>query len=330
MVGAGTARVDGAADGCVVARRARGRADRLARQRGAGGGLRTLRLPVQPFHTRDVGLQLADAVGSAGVAAEEAGAALALAGGHHLVPQADAGIGVVGAARGHLQAHQVGLGLVVAAVFQAQQLGADVGAQLAQLPQPEQRGRHRQPQPGGLRLGDALAGVFAQRVGHLVAHDHGDFMVAQLQLVEDAAEEGDLAAGHAVGVDLLAADEVDLPAPAAGAVVPLRGVRDQPAGNAAQAAHLGVVVGAQRALGAGLGHQLAVFLLRGLFQGLGRHQGAQRRRAPHVHLPQHRRRRSAAGGQQEGAARRPHRTARGLAGGGRERSLGVAEPEQGG
>jgi hypothetical protein len=70
----------------------------------------------------------------------------------------------------------------------------------------------RQPSAGGLRLGDALAGVLAQRVGHLVAHDHGGFVVGELELVQDAGVERDLAAGHAKGVDLLAANQVDLPA----------------------------------------------------------------------------------------------------------------------
>jgi hypothetical protein len=72
-------------------------------------------------------------------------------------------------------------------------------------------------------LGHALARMLAQGVGHFVAHDHGDFVVGELELVQDAGVEGDLAAGHAKGVDLLAADQVDLPLPAASAVVPLAG-----------------------------------------------------------------------------------------------------------
>ena len=40
-------------------------------------------------------------------------------------------------------------------------------------------------------------------------------VVGELQLVDDAGEDGDLAAGHAEGVDLVGADQVDLPAPVA-------------------------------------------------------------------------------------------------------------------
>lgn len=72
-----------------------------------------------------------------------------------------------------------------------------------------------------------------------------------LSLVDDAGVEGDLAAGHAERVDLLAADEVDLPAPLAGARIPLRGIRDEALGNGAQALQLRVTGICQRTLGLG-------------------------------------------------------------------------------
>lgn len=300
---------------------------------GAGGRALGAGLGVQALHLGDVGFQLADAVGAGGVGGEKAHAAAAV-GARHLVPQADAGARVVGAARGHFQADQVGLGFVVAAVFEREQLGAEVGADLAQIAQPQHGREHRQADAGGLGLGQALARVFAQGVGHFVAHDGGDFVVAELKLVEDAGVEGDLAAGHAPGVDLLAADQVDLPAPALGARVPGRAVRDEAAGDGAQAPQLRVPFGRQRALGAGLGQHFGVLLLAGLLQRLGGHQAAHARGAAHVHLRQRGCGGGAGGGQQKGAARLPGaaRSARlaGRRGGAGGKGLGVTDPAHGG
>ena len=235
-------------------------------------------------------------------------------------------MGVVAAAGGDFQADQVGLGLVVAAVLEGGQLRADIGAQLPQLAEAEQRGRHFQPEAGGGGLGHALARVFAQGVGHFVAHDHGDFVVAQLELIKDAGEEADLAARHAEGVDRLAVEQVDFPAPVARALVPLRGVGDQPLRDGAQAPQLRVAVAGQQALGARFGQQLRVLLLRRLLQFLGRYQVAHAGRAADIDLRQHRRGNGAASGQQKGAARRPQRA---VSGGGVQ-SLGVANPAHGG
>ena len=97
------------------------------------------------------------------------------------------------------------------------------------------------------RLAHALARMLAQRVGHLVAHDHRHLVVAELQLRQDAPEEGDLAAGHAEGVDLRAAEQDDFPLPLLGARVPWRRERDDALGDEAQPHQLRVVVGRQRA-----------------------------------------------------------------------------------
>jgi hypothetical protein len=161
-------------------------------------------------------------------------------------------------------------------------------------------------------------------MGHFMAHDHGDFVVGKLQLVDDARVEGDLAARHAEGIDLLAADQVDLPAPGIRTGIPLRGVRDQPPGDGAQALQLRVVVTGQRALGAGLGQQLLVLVGGRTFQRLGRHQLAQARGTAHLHLGRHRRRGQAHGrrtaGQQKAAAGAPGRA--GTAPGGRGTGFG--------
>ena len=111
---------------------------------------------------------------------------------------------VVAGARGEVDADQVGLGLVLAAELERQQLAAHVEQRVAGVAQAEQR---RQQAGADLRrraLAHLLARVFAQRVGGLVAHDHRDLVVIELELVEDAVVEGDLAARHAEGVDLLA------------------------------------------------------------------------------------------------------------------------------
>jgi hypothetical protein len=135
--------------------------------------------------------------------------------------------------------------------------------------------RPSRPQARGRLLADALAGVLAQGVRHLVAHDHGDLVVGQLELLEDARVEGDLAAGHAEGVELFGVDGDDLPLPLIGPLVPAQAVRDDALGDGAQADHLRVVVRQQRVLLAGLHGHLLVLLGSGLFELLGRHQARQ-------------------------------------------------------
>ena len=70
-------------------------------------------------------------------------------------------------------------------------------------------------------------------------------VVGELQCVEDAEIEGDLATRHAEGIDLLAANQVDLPLPVGGArraaQVGRVAERNQPLSDRIQADHLGVV-----------------------------------------------------------------------------------------
>jgi hypothetical protein len=112
----------------------------------------------------------------------------------------------------------------------------------------------------------------------------GPFVVAELELVEDAAVKSDLAAGHAKRIDLVAVDEVDFPIPIFGGRVPSLAVWYQSAGNLAQAAHLGVAGGVEGALLIGVAHHRAVLFGRCTFDLFGRHQFAQGRRRPHVDL----------------------------------------------
>ena len=52
-------------------------------------------------------------------------------------------------------------------------------------------------------------------MGHFVPHDHGYFIVGQLQLIQNAGVERNLSAGHAPSIDLFAANEIDFPFPLA-------------------------------------------------------------------------------------------------------------------
>ena len=119
--------------------------------------------------------------------------------------------------------------------------------------------------------------MFTQRVCHFVAHDHRGLIVGQLELVQDAGVESNLATWHTKGIDLLAADQVHFPAPLARTVVPLRRVRNDALGEPAQPLQLRIAFGCQCVLGARLGHHLRVLLGRRSFELVGRHQFAQAR-----------------------------------------------------
>ena len=231
-------------------------------------------------------MQFADAVGAAGVGRQKRRPALVAGGFAHLFPQLHSRFGVEAGACCNLQTHQVGIAFVAAAEFQTEQLTAQVGCQVAHVSQAQQLRTQAQAQVGGLAFGHAGAGMLAQRVRHFVAHDHGHFIVAQAQFFQYASVESNLAARHAEGVDLLAADQVHLPAPVAGALVPGNGIRHQLRGNAAQALQLGVCGGCQHTLRLGFGQQLVVLLRGSGFQGVGRHQVAQTGGIAHVHLRQ--------------------------------------------
>jgi PAS domain S-box-containing protein len=129
--------------------------------------------------------------------------------------------------------------------------------------------------------------------------------VSMLRLIEDAAVKSDLAAGHAPGVELFAANQVDLPAPVACAWVPGQGMWDQPLGDGMQALQLGVTFWGQCVFGARIGNDLVVLLPGVVFEGLSRHEFADTRCRAHFNL-----RRCAAGNsdarsQNEAAPRLP-------------------------
>ena len=206
-----------------------------------------------------------------------------LVGGAHLAPQAHACTRVETRTRGEFHTHQIGFGFVLAAEFEREQLGTVVGDGLPELPQVEQLADHADADIGGSVLADALACVLAQRVGDFVAHHHGHFVVGELQGFQDAGVESDLAARHAIRVDLVGAQQVDLPAPIAGARVPVECKRNDAAGNRAQAFELGIVLGCQRALFCCLTEHHRVLLRRRALQLLGRHKLGKRRGATHLH-----------------------------------------------
>ncbi|MDT4858806.1 hypothetical protein FQZ97_932900 [compost metagenome] len=145
-------------------------------------------------------------------------------------------------------------------------------------------------------------------MGHLVAHDHGGLVVGELQLLQDAGVESDLAARHAERVHLIAADQVDLPLPVGGAFVPLRGVRNDAARDVAQPLNLWVAGRQQELLGVGFAHRLRILLVRSALEFFGRHQVAQGRCLAHIHLCggwQHSAHSGCSAREQEAAAGRP-------------------------
>ena len=64
-----------------------------------------------------------------------------------------------------------------------------------------------------------------------MAHHSRDFGIGQLQLVDQAGVENDLAAGAAVGVELVALDHVDFPFPVRRIGAKLRRLGNQPIGD---------------------------------------------------------------------------------------------------
>ena len=101
--------------------------------------------------------------------------------------------------------------------------------------------------------------MLTQGVGNFMAHDRGNFIVTQFELLDDPAIKDDLAARAAVGVELVTLDQVDFP-------VPLRGIRakgrrlgNQSVGDRLQAPGVGAGL-VQDALGARLADGLLIRL----------------------------------------------------------------------
>ncbi|MNP55487.1 hypothetical protein D3C76_1501410 [compost metagenome] len=90
--------------------------------------------------------------------------------------------------------------------------------------------------------------MFAQGVGNFMAHDRGDFVVGQLELVDQPAVENDLAARAAVGIELIALDQVDFPIPLRRIGAKFRCLGNQPIGDDLHALGIGAGL-VQHALG---------------------------------------------------------------------------------
>jgi len=80
--------------------------------------------------------------------------------------------------------------------------------------------------------------MLAQRVRDLVSHDRGELVVGDLDLLDDARIDRDLAPGHAPRVDLGRGQHVHLPFPVERVLAKDRGLRDEPLGDGANALHL--------------------------------------------------------------------------------------------
>ncbi|MNP30340.1 hypothetical protein D3C76_1234070 [compost metagenome] len=101
--------------------------------------------------------------------------------------------------------------------------------------------------------------MLAQGVGDFVAEDGGDFVVGQLQAVHQAGVENDLAARPAVGVELIALDQIDFPLPLGRIRAEDRRLGNQSIGNHLDA--LGIATGlVQHSLAARLTHRLLIRL----------------------------------------------------------------------
>ena len=223
-------------------------------------------------------LQIADARGGRWMGGQELGRRLATVRRAHLLPQRDGGARIVAGARGQLHAHAVGLGFMGAAVGQREHHAGQLAAQVAGLLGPRGDGQHRQPQIGHHLLRHALARMFAQGVGNLMAQHGGQLVIGGLDLVQQSRVDGDLAARHAPGVDLVAGQHVHFPFPARRIGPEYAGLRDQPLRDRAGARHLrGIAV--QQVPGLGLLQDVAVLLAGLLLQRLGRHHAGHVLRA---------------------------------------------------
>ena len=93
-----------------------------------------------------------------------------------------------------------------------------------------------------------------------MAHHHGDFIVRELQFVQNAMEESDLAAGHAKRIDLRRANQIDFPFPFACAWVPFVAKGNETLRYGPQADHLGMVIRGKGVFLTRLFQQLRVLL----------------------------------------------------------------------
>ena len=166
--------------------------------------------------------------------------------GRHFLPQAHTRARVIPGTRCELHPYQIGFGLVFPAEFERGQTGTGlryrIGDTWIDAEQTCcQRTAHACRKIGGPSFTHSLACVFAQCMGYFVAHDHRHFVVRELQFVEYSGVKRDLAAGHAIGIDLVGAYQIDLPLPLLCARIPLPGKRDDSVHDGAQSLYLRAV-----------------------------------------------------------------------------------------
>ncbi len=121
---------------------------------------------------------------------------------------------VISGARHELEPDPIRFGFLFAAV---RQLKGDVRHFVGEIesPLPDTRSDRNTGQRDLLRVGtrQPLTTVFAQRVADLVS-DHGrQLIVTELELIDQPGVDHDLAARHAIGIELLGREHVDLPLP---------------------------------------------------------------------------------------------------------------------
>ncbi len=157
----------------------------------------------------------------------------------HFVPQGDGRVRVVAGAGRQFQADQVGFVFIAAAVGQShQQVDPVVAHGDCFLRCAGDQGDLLQ-RADTVGLGHRFTAMLAQGVGDFMTHDRGDFVIGQLQLLDQAAVENDLAARTAVGVELIALDQVDFPVPLRGIRAEDRGLGNQPIGDRLDAPGIG-------------------------------------------------------------------------------------------
>ena len=217
-----------------------------------------------------MGFNVFDARGPSRVGGQDCGWRVFVAA-HHFLPQAHAFAWVEASACSHDQAQGIGFTFIVAAKFQGQQIGPHLRGHVAQVAQAQQRSAQPQATIRDHLLAHLFTRVLQECVRGFVAHHHGDFVVVKLQLGQDAVIKSDLAAGHAKGVDLAAADEVDFPLPSPRALVALGGERDHALGDVTQALHLCVFWWHQRTLAGCLLQHLFVLLHGAALHLVSRH-----------------------------------------------------------
>ncbi len=125
--------------------------------------------------------------------------------------------------------------------------------------------------------------MFAQSMGDFVAHHHGHFVICELQFVEYAGVERNLAAGHAIGIDLVGADQVDFPFPLLRPRVPGAGKGRNFVHDAAQALYLRMVCRPQRVLFSSLRQGLLVLQGGAAFHLVGGDHLGKHRGLTHLH-----------------------------------------------